>query len=366
MKLKQNVGLFLAIIFIFSCNINVYADYAYHSASTELLSVSDQETIIAALQDIAPAADNFGLADIDFQKIRVSNCIPVYEILNGNLELLNFRIYALYESSILTAAAVVTDLQNNQYMAQIYTCIANDLNALNIHQGDSVCFVYDFGGFNIICNGKTTLLSSIENESLGTFASLQCNISDYTIDWSEETVDLGYQDTAEALSASTYISCAITSQSQMRSSGYNNLCWAASVACIGNYKKGMNTNAAAIANYSDISQSCSYAISRLNSYFSLSYKSVTGYPPSNSRIYTNIANKNPLYGVFTDWKNLSHAVVIYGVSATGGFITIMDPYTPSTHTAYSTSISSVTTYSYTSPYASSSTLYLWDYGYVNS
>lgn len=369
MYFKKFVGLLLTVALVFSSFSNFcYATDSNTTAIDVTISATDQQTIMNAFQDIAPAAVDLGLADIDFQQVQIANNIPVYTLKDDTLEALNFRMYPLYENGFLFAVAVVTDLQDGQHMAQIYTNIAEDLNELDIQSYDSVCFVYDASGFNVIYNNESQLLSEIEDETLDTNIPLEMDFSDYAGTWDATTVDLNYQEPlgTRATNATSYISCAITSVSQMRSEGYSNLCWAASVACIGNYKTGRNANAATIANYQDYSKPCSQAITRLNEYYSLNYTPITGSSPSDNRIYNNIANKNPMYGVFTDWDNLSHATVIYGVSATGGYVTIMDPYTPSTHTAYRTTVGAVNTYSYTSPYASSATLYLWDYGYVNS
>lgn len=360
---KRLVGFMVVIALVLSAFSGTCfaADLVDMEVSSTNQQLDDQQTIIRTLQDISQAKEEFGFDNIDFSQITIGANVPVYEYVDGSMKDGSYRMYPLYENNQLIAFAVVTPLEDNQKMAQIYRDIADDVNKLNLQAGDLIYFVYDVDGFNIVCNNRSVLLSQIDEESLqDKFYPDRLRSTIDMASWNCNVLPLGYTDPIGVYSANaqTYYSLNVPNVHQ---GDGTNLCWAASVACIGNYLKGQNASVTTIANGSTSAAYLSTAISRLNSYYGLSYSNINA-APSDSRIFENIYHGWPMYACFHN-KYVSHAVVIYGVNAVSGYITVMDPYKPSKLTAYSASYQNTSTYGYTSPYSSSGAIYLYQHGY---
>ena len=131
-----------------------------------------------------------------------------------------------------------------------------------------------------------------------------------------------------SLAVNDYVSCPVSYVPQ----GNDNICWAASDACIGNYLKGLNRSAVYVAQCyftppADYNQGLSdggLITTILNSVFNLSYTYHAWVTPS---IYTSksiISSGKPILA-FLQFGAAHHVGVIYGVSTTGNYFHIMDP-----------------------------------------
>lgn len=360
---KRLVGIIVVIALVLSsfsttCFAADLVDMEVSSTSQQL---DDQQTIIRTLQDISQAKEEFGFDNIDFSQIAIGANVPVYEYVDGSIKDGSYRMYPLYENNQLIAVAVVTPLEDNQKMAQIYRNIADDVNKLNLQAGDLLYFVYDVDGFNIVCNNRAVLLSHIDDESLqDKFYPDRLKSTVDMASWDCNILSLGYTDPIDVYSANaqTYYSINVTSVHQGEGT---QLCWAASITCIGNYRTGRNATLNDVRNGDTSAASLSYAITRLNSFYGLQYTYISSVP-SDNRMFSNIINGWPLYACFHN-NAVSHAVVIYGINIVSGYITVMDPFKPSKLTAYSASYENTSTYGYTSPYSNTGPIYLYQHGY---
>lgn len=130
--------------------------------------------------------------------------------------------------------------------------------------------------------------------------------------------------------ASTINSCNVSYVTQKP---YENLCWAATIACIVNYKTGSNYSAydIAVATYGtsgyNITLPHDSATSELGRY-GIYYTGDVVSAPSSLTISSSISYDNPVYGVF-DVAGMSndHICTIYGINmnTTNHRITLMDP-----------------------------------------
>lgn len=361
--MKKIIALIMAFVLVFSTTI--FATDVDHDAIENFIPQADQQAIIRTLQDMSIAKSDFGFDDINFSQIYIAPDVPVYTYNNGAFENVSFKMYPLFTNGALFSFAVVTYFENNQRTAQIYRYIADAVNDAGVQTGDAVFFLYDAQGFKLICNNVSTLLSETLENQLTEIYDLNNNVSDaMAISWNYESGLLGYSEPYSSYStrASGYVSCTISSVSQQYPT-YKNLCWAASVACIGNKLKSMSKTAYNVASaYNpespDTAGYLSDATSALSKVYGVTYYKYTACP-SDNRIISNVSSGYPVYGQFTG-GSISHAVVIYGISATGGYITIMDPFKPATYTVYVAydSANARYSYAYTSPYASNTTIYL--------
>lgn len=129
----------------------------------------------------------------------------------------------------------------------------------------------------------------------------------------------------------------------------SNICWAASVTCIGKYLTSKPYTAKDIAqsvygNSWNQSASISTAMSALKTKYNISYTKTAYTAPSDTRILTNIRAGYPVYSTWK-WKNGSHATVIRGIK-TGNYIYVMDP-----EYGYNIANKSSNIYSYISGYS---------------
>lgn len=129
----------------------------------------------------------------------------------------------------------------------------------------------------------------------------------------------------------------------------SNICWAASVACIGNYLTSNSYTAKDIAqsvfgNSWNQAATISTAMTALKSKYNVSYTKIGGTAPSDSKIYNNISAGYPVYSTWK-WTNGSHATVIRGIK-TGSYVFLMDP-----EYGYNVANKTSGVYSYTSGYS---------------
>ncbi|MBQ6949206.1 MAG: C39 family peptidase, partial [Firmicutes bacterium] len=115
--------------------------------------------------------------------------------------------------------------------------------------------------------------------------------------------------------------------------GNFNLCWAASVACIGEYITGIYKTAYQVANQMGIGfYDGATATQMKNAYSTIYGLNATKYTRASlttSRIYGSIDNDKPVHGLFIEsGGSMGHAVVIYGYyfDASGNcFVQYMNP-----------------------------------------
>ena len=365
-KLMRIITLILTVVTIVTNTmIPVAANAEFTEKEENGFSEKDYVAIIESLCAIAIDKEDYGFEDIDFYKLYLGNAFPVYEYENGNLNEVTFKFYPLYIQNELVAVAIANRVDGEQCSAQISRRIAFDINQAGAEINDEVCCVYDAEGLKLLCNGKFNLLSkTIDNHFCEILSPNDIVLTGKTAKLASDRVALSTDLMIEytSLQAQNYYAVTVTSVSQNYPT-YQHLCWAASVACIGNKIKSKSKTAYNVAcayrpGNPDQAGYTSDAVSALSSIYGVSYYGYSA-RPSDTRILTNITDGYPIYGQFTGGY-ISHAVVIYGISVTGGYISIMDPFTPGKYTIYSAydSTNVCYTYAYISPYASSTTIYL--------
>lgn len=361
--LHKAIAILLTAVLCFSgSNTLCYADEI--SAETHVrISNDDLAAIKKGVGSILDAPEDFGFGDLDFSRLTIGTSIPVYEYKDNAVQLNSFRMYPLFIQSELVAFAVVSASTYGDISAQIYRNIADDVNSTGARISDAVYFIYDSDGFNIVYNGQKHLLSPIlDNQFEDKYSATQDNqeVCPVVLGMNLAPLDCSEMYTARSAN-SNYVYVSVPLKSQYPST-YKNLCWAASVACIGQTLTGTNKSAADVAkaykgsNYQQAAY-CSEARAALKNIYSVTY---THYPskPSESRMNTNISDGYPIYGQFQG--NVTHAVVIYGINMVSGFISVMDPYTNTKIAVYSKydSGQGQWSYGYANPYDQNDVIYL--------
>ena len=212
-----------------------------------------------------------------------------------------------------------------------------DINGCHLYDGVGIITL---GNTNMIVDGRRDVAEADDFE-----------LSELSLANIVKTQKLNYvSNNVNARTQSNYV-CSVSYVTQLPN---DEICWAATVACIVNYVKGKSLTAkqVAIAQWgsSDYNKGLETknAILFMNNEYNMNYI-YNNYTPSDNAILTNIQNGYPIYGSF-DWEigstSGSHGVTIYGINTIAGRIMIMDPEFGSTTSYYSSS-----GYTYVSSYS---------------
>ena len=283
-----------------------------------------------------------GMSNVNFNNLYISGKVPVYEYTNnGFTELSN--IYLLLENNEIVT--VMYEIEETRY--QIMPNLASDIRQTG---ATNIALIYDingchlYDGLEIITLGNTNMI--VDGRKDITEAE-DLEFSEISLASTVETQKLNYvSNNVNARTQANYM-CSVSYVTQIPD---DQICWAATLACIVNYVKGTSLTAKQVAkakngatNYNQPMYDKT-AISFMNSEYNMNYK-YHNYKPSDNVMLTNIKNGYPIYGSFT-WTNGRHAVTIYGINVIAGRIMIMDPEFGAT-----TSYLSSSGYTYVSSYS---------------
>lgn len=338
---KQWILILLVIVIFFSKTIISEASEIVDDQMDTSIPI---DAIREAVGFVVADKDSYGLSEVSFNNLQVTSAIPAYEYKDGELNLLR-EYYPISDGSQIIALA--TNVCNDKYTLE--TELAKRIDKIGY---DDVALIYDSLGVYAF-NGKDAVLlgySGIDSSYRDTIDLSSDFFSVYKIPTADisKCTSLEYNDNNNSLRTQNYYSCGV---SYVPQAPYSNLCWAATVACIKKYLSGIYLTAGDVSmayfdtNY--VVNSTAYdsqVAGFMQSNYSMSYTYGSS-KPSDSAILSNISNGYPIYGSFT-WSNGRHAATIYGVNATSGYISVMDPEFGASSATYNGS-----TYTYVSSYS---------------
>ncbi|MBD5113979.1 MAG: hypothetical protein HDT46_02055 [Ruminococcaceae bacterium] len=325
--------------------VNIFAE------ETILEPLSENEGIIEALRLIEPVKENYGLTDEDLINMRVSDPIKTYEYTSGGLSFL--RNYIPLISGNGLSAWAIEDTEDDEVFYQISTAYVDEINK-TVDNTTQFVLIYDqnscylFDGLNL---HKLGSFEDIDDRLILTENTL--NASAVELNSLNKTCDLGYTHKPVAYGVSLPVDTYMCNVSYVTQNGYSydNLCWAASIACIANYVKGYHYTALNVF-LSHVSSTDKYnrlpygkEVEVLREY--ALYYQCKGYVPSISIIEKNIQNGYPLYGYF-EYENGAHSCTIYGCSINNQDITLSCIYIMDPQSDFETARYSSGTYKYES------------------
>lgn len=349
--MKKIICLILSIILAFQLSLVVQAE--------TINCPIDYDKIISALQANERIKSSLGLEDVDFSDFCVSNPIHSY----------NYTVDGVEESSLYIPLLINGELRafaisyNNEYhistflSERISTVLEQNINFAIIFDKNSV-FVFD--GINLLKLSTST--TEITNRGQLNSAN-QIAEENIVLASIGEGVALGYR--SEVLPRiPIYYECGVNYVPQ----GNYGICWAASIACIVNYKNNDNLTAVEVARgYFGENFNQGITIGEeddiLQSY-GLNYTTLRVFATDNE-ILMNIRNDYPVYSTCNEvGASVDHDVVIYGINISSAYLYIMDPNVGSVVAYYDSSQSK---YYYYSPsngsrcYFKYSTCRYWDH-----
>ncbi len=293
--------------------------------------------INSELNNIEIIKENYGLQNIDFDTLSVSNPINAYEYINNELMDAGFSLYALTSEGNLVAFMIKNNETNTyQFTIGLVNGISTSIKAddsFAIIYDKNNCYAYSLSNGLIVLNSinidnnrdilDKNNLSILSNAILNKYSPVQ--LLGYSNTETDLVANETYTNSLLSLSNYSYLNVSYVSQ------GANtNYCWASSDACIGNYLTSRNLSGEYVAYLtygSDYNKGADIytAMTALNTIYGISYNYYYSVP-SITTMYSTISNGHPIYSV---WEfgtiGSSHAMVIYGVNTSVNYLYLMDP-----------------------------------------
>lgn len=328
------------------------------NAAQESLPILESEklALIDVLSEIEQQKDAWGLGNVDFAELRIGLPIQTYNYVDG-LMVSGNAMYPLTVNNQLVLWAIPVDGQ-----FQVSGGLVSEINEA-VNADTPFALIYDSRSAFIYSDGVVSMLKQY-NDVIESRDTLNLNAS-FTVQ-GIETVSLsegkllGYTSMISNISrASVNYACSVNYVTQQP---YDNLCWAATVACIVNYVNGTSLDAVTVAKRyygnTDFDQGigCDNLREKIQDYGLIYYQYSIGEPFDN-KILSSIIAGYPVGGTFDVVGGDYHACTIFGINVIAGRIQVMDPEFGST-TAWFNNDS----YTYVSSYTNS-TLNLYSISY---
>ena len=292
----------------------------------------DTTKIVSALQNIEQIKQDIGLADVDFEELSVAEPIYTY-VYTADGFVQNNILYPLKENGILVAWAVpledgqTTDFQITAVLVDEVNTVLTENMAFALIYDYANCYLYDGSTYHLlkqnslVVEGRSVLQPGADSLPDAYLQLTSINAS----------TDLVYTPPVMTR-VQTYYSCPVSVVLQT-AVAESRICWAASIACIVNYKKDTSLSAVRVAQdyfetsvYDDFNQGLDpgkeESILRWDYFLWYTHK---GQAPSDGVISRNIREDYPIYGIFRVSNGNLHAGVISGIDIVKGTIKVMDP-----------------------------------------
>lgn len=340
-------------------------------------AVSLDDELLSELYDqilFMSSAQTLSIADSYY----LGSPIAAYEYIDNALVPVSYELYPVFSNGeivYLATKAVDTDGSAHIQLSQPFTLL-DILNAC-ADTASAVALLYDAEVCYFIADNDVVTVSRHEAlEHRSSFASEESVLAAaYQLNslhgiFSSNTAIVATDDADTLANARASASLNVDYVSQLISGYSSDICWAASVACIGNFVTGGNYTARQIAEYRyyldhgydssvisdwNLGASFSEAMRVMSAVYNITatYYSTT-VSTRDTRIYNDIILNRPVYSrwhweVISDGATTSggHACVIRGIN-TGSYVLVMDPEFGFS-VAY---LNSENTYAYTSSYSS--------------
>ena len=349
-KIKRLISIILVLSIFLSSTSTIFA-------SNDNV---EKSKIINALRDTEFIKDDMGLSDVNFADFTISEPIYTYEYTPEGINENSFQLYPLKLDDKLTAWAIAFKTGNDisyqistELVSEVVSVVQNNMQFAIIYDYDN-CYLYDGSSLHLLKHSfehteKRLVLQSVSDIPSSSNIKLSCM---------DDSEILGYS-TPISTRALTVYKCNVEYVTQHP---YDNICWAATVACIVNYKLNKNLSAVDVAQVqyglSNFDRTLAIGLERdlLSKTYGLPY-TYQPHSTSASNILYNIQHDYPIFGTFKQsntTKNSYHAATIYGINTSNSNIFIMNPTSGSCVGTYDGTQS---TYKFISPATGNTFLY---------
>lgn len=295
-------------------------------SSCDLLEENMANQIEIALNSVEKTKSVYGLDDVDFNNLELGASITTYEYIDGDFEPLGAMIPVIFDNKIV---ASVFDVGNSNYSVE--TLLASKIEETGF---DNLAVVYDrdevylFNGSAFVLLMKSGVcITERDDLDPDVLNGEEHNIVTTNLNEGHRVkLDLNSKQLRGIL---PFVKCDVKYVTQ---NPYDNLCWAASIAMVKNYKSGSSLTAPDVSKtYFGILKDEGLSLLKMQNcmrnIYGLNY-TCGGYNPSESVIANNLANNYPVIGQFT-WSSgtssIFHVGVIYLDDPFSYYISLMDP-----------------------------------------
>lgn len=302
------------------------------------LSQSKENALNNAISNIEMQKEQLGLDEVDFDDISVGQPLQTYIYTNNTFQKSHLMYPVIsHEKLIMWAIEINGDFQ-------ITSALVDELNK-RIDINTPFTIVYDRNSVylfynNIFSKLKTSVMEDDSRAELD-INLITDNIALQTTKLNENAI-MKYS--SPASSRAVIYKCDVDFVSQNPPS---DICWAATIACIANYRNGTSLTAVYVAknHFGDYynQRIDSGLVPQIMSNYDLYY--IYRYQvPSDNVISENIRDGFPVYSIWNGGGG-RHAVCIYGINPISGYLYIMDPeygFTSSVANKYVSGYSGIT------------------------
>lgn len=322
------------------------------SALGNTLAAPDVENKISSLastlSEIEANKFGVGLDDVDFSSLSICQPISFYEAVNGSIKEIEPRYPILDQHSDIRMLAY--DIGAESMI--VTTALTEPINDA-VKNGNQIAVVYDSNGCYLLKSNGDLIRVGESSYTVPTRDSLSdssmIDASNAVFSELDEISSIDALASSLSRSARSVIQVGYVTQNPP-----SNICWAACVASIANYRNGGSKTAISVA---QAYYGSSYNRSLSNTLFPavLSANGVSGYTyysswPSDSTINSNLGSGYPLVGILSVNGNTqsTHSVVVSGCTTLISIL-VMDP-----EFGFTTASKIGSSYAYSSGYSGAS------------
>lgn len=311
-KMNRRITLMMALVILHLQCLSVNASGA------QLMTAEKEEQLLEVLYGAELQKELLGLEKVDFSQLFICTPVNTYCFIDDHF-IEGVKLYPI----IYKGETVFFALENCGSF-QITTAMVDMLNEY-IVKGLDFCLVYDRNAcYLFIEGGLSKLVVSevpIENRDILDLEDSVSADNELVTLRQNNLLPLDYNQRVER--TETYIGCNVA---YVKQEPGTDICWAAAVACIVNYKtKSSLTATDVVLDYGTGSSGLKDVfIPSVFEKYGLSY-SFQETAPSNNVISNNLRQDYPIYGSFIVNTSSRHSAVIYGINVVGGYIYVMDP-----------------------------------------
>lgn len=261
----------------------------------------------------------------------LGNPIYSYECIDGDLVELNYLTYPIYNDNDIVSLALKIEQEDGTFIMQITDCFVGEFIECDL-LNEKIVLIYDKYNAYVMTENDVSVISTysypidyrdvFNNDEVYNSIILNEVTKVKTIDFTNNQVQ---PCSSNAYSASLPVSYVTQLPDDQ-------ICWAASTACIGNYLTGNSKTAVEIAQSvfgTDYNKAASIATAQgaLRNNYSVDYQFYQDWTaPTDELLYANLYSGYPVFGRFEKLSdtNIHHLTVISGILEDSHVI-IMDP-----------------------------------------
>lgn len=316
--MKKIVSIILSVLMSLQLGITAFAS---EGSALDAFSTEEQETLEVLLSDVI---NDIFPQTRSSQEVLLGEEIYSYEYVNGNVEKMDYHVYPIFINGTLSMFAYRVPNENGEYDIQLTEALVDELRASN--SGEEIALLYDAEHcFMVTKNTMTPLVEFsqiVDDRDRVESDDITRDQMEFNVLHASDTLSPQESVSQRSTNASKSLSVPFVSQNPPSS-----ICWAASMASIGNYLNSASYSAQTVAQKVYGSNwnrgaTISTAVNALRSTYGISYAVGAG-RPSLSKIELNINSGYPVYSTWS-YSGGSHATVIRGYTSVSS-IYVMDP-----------------------------------------